>query len=135
MLSSLLRVQPKIASTIPDPEDIFQSSLGLIFTDDLQNQHGDPGTIVQYRSNGYGDLEFDVADPSGEVERTKFAHYLWNSGVLLGEFIGGQGNNSTGEGEWGVRRFRENRTWWLDEDELDDWRVSGETVLELGAGS
>jgi nicotinamide N-methyltransferase len=135
MLSSLLRAQPKSATAIPDPEDIFQSSLGLIFTDDLQNQHGDPGTIVQYRSNGYGDLEFEVADPSGEIERTKFAHYLWNAGVLMAEFVGGHGKKEKGDGEWGVRRFREGRMWWLDEDELDSWKVAGETVLELGAGS
>jgi nicotinamide N-methyltransferase len=135
MLSSLLRARPKLASTIPDPEDIFQSSLGLIFTDDLQNQHGDPGTIVQYRSNGYGDLEFDVADPSGEVERTKFAHYLWNAGVLMGEVIGGEGKNSrVVDEQWGVRRFKDGRTWWLREEEADAWKVNGEKVLELGAG-
>jgi nicotinamide N-methyltransferase len=135
MLSSLLRARPKLATTIPDPEDIFQSSLGLIFTDDLQNQHGDPGNIVQYRSNGYGDLDFDVADPSGEVERTKFAHYLWNAGVLMAEFIGGESKKDlVVEGEWGFRRFTEGRTWWLRDDEADVWRVDGENVLELGAG-
>jgi nicotinamide N-methyltransferase len=135
MLSSLLRAHPKLATTVPEPEDIFQSSLGLIFTDDLQNQHGDPGTIVEYRSNGYGDLEFEVADPSGEVERTKFAHYLWNAGVLMGEFVGGEGTKKSGDGEWGVRRFKEGTTWWLNQDEVQDWRVDGERVLELGAGS
>jgi hypothetical protein len=78
MLSGLLRAIPKSTSYEPDPEDYFQSSLGLIFTDDLQNQHGDPGTYVRYRSNGYGDLDFEVADPRDETARTKFAHYLWN---------------------------------------------------------
>jgi nicotinamide N-methyltransferase len=136
MLSSLLRVQPKVIDATPDTEDIFQSSLGLIFTDDLQNQHGDPGTTVTYRSNGYGDLEFEVADPIGETERTKFAHYLWNAGVLMGEFIGGQkGSKKAASDEiWGVRKFTGGRTWWLDDDEEVRWQVEGQQVLELGAG-
>jgi hypothetical protein len=71
MLSSLLRQLPKSPATEPEPEDIFQYSLGLIFTDDLQIQYGDPGNIVKYRRNGYGDLEFDVADPQGEEERNQ----------------------------------------------------------------
>ncbi|KAF2415963.1 hypothetical protein EJ08DRAFT_703764 [Tothia fuscella] len=138
MLSSLLRVQPKTANAEPEPEDLFQSSLGLIFTDDLQNQHGDPGTTVTYRSNGYGDLEFEIADPSGENERTKFAHYLWNAGVLMGEFVGGRekekGNDSDYDGVWGMRKFEGKREWWLDVDEEEMWKIRGEKVLELGAG-
>jgi nicotinamide N-methyltransferase len=144
MLSSLLRQLPKFPAAEPEPEDIFQYSLGLIFTDDLQIQHGDPGNIVKYRSNGYGDLEFEVADPQGEEERTKFAHYLWNSGVLMSEFVGGRGKErnekrdshqaSNEDEEWGKRKFLEGEEWWLSEEEERKWSVKGETVLELGAG-
>ncbi|KAE9969698.1 hypothetical protein EG327_010506 [Venturia inaequalis] len=142
MLSSLLRALPKSKEAVPEPEDIFQYSLGLIFTDDLQIQHGDPGTTVNYRSNGYGDLEFEVADPQGEEERTKFAHYLWNAGVLMSELVGGRGEERVGkkalhqegeEEEWGKRSF-EKGEWWLDEAEEEKWSVKGERVLELGAG-
>ena len=143
MLSSLLRALPKSPSAKPEPEDIFQYSLGLIFTDDLQIQHGDPGTTVKYRSNGYGDLEFEVADPQGEEERTKFAHYLWNAGVLMSELVGGRGKERDGKRDshqetddeaWGKRKF-EREDWWLNETEEKKWSVEGERVLELGAGA
>lgn len=148
MLSSLLRAIPKSPTAEPEPEDIFQYSLGLIFTDDLQIQHGDSGTTVKYRSNGYGDLEFEVADPQGEEERAKFAHYLWNAGVLMSELVGGpvqQGEergvkekrdslqDEEQEEDWGRRKF-EKGEWWLEETEEKKWRVKGERVLELGAG-
>ena len=137
MLSSLLRSLPKSESYQPDPEDFFQASLGLIFTDDLQNQHGDPNTLVRYRSNGYGDLDFKVSDPNGETERTKFANYLWNASVLMAELIGGRSRASgetTREEEWGSRHFAENKDWWLEEPEEKKWSVKGEKVIELGAG-
>ena len=89
MLPSLLRTHPKTPRPHPSPEDIFQASLGTIFTDDLANSHGDPDTIVTYRSV-YGDLEFEAADPVGEEERMKFAHYVWNAGILMGEVVGGR---------------------------------------------
>jgi nicotinamide N-methyltransferase len=143
MLTSLLRQFPKSTAAEPEPEDIFQYSLGLIFTDDLQIQHGDPGNIVKYRSNGYGDLEFEVADPKGEEERTKFAHYLWNAGALMSELVGGRNNErkekrdsyqAEEEGDWGKRKFPNGEDWWLSEEEERKWSVKDETVLELGAG-
>lgn len=143
MLSSLLCQLPKSPETELEPEDIFQYSLGLIFTDDLQIQYGDPGNIVMYRSNGYGDLEFDVADPQGEEERTKFAHYLWNAGVLMSELIGGRdhernekrdSHRAAEDEDWGKRKFLGEEDWWLSESEEQKWSVKGEKVLELGAG-
>jgi nicotinamide N-methyltransferase len=137
MLSALLRATPKVPSREPEPEDYFQASLGLIFTDDLQNQHGDPDTFVTYRSNGYGDLKLDVADPQGETERTKFAHHLWNAGVLMAELVGGRKKEYKGdieEEEWGRRNFAEGKNWWVDEEEEMKWDVENETVIELGAG-
>jgi len=144
MLSSLLRTSPKQHPPQPEPEDIFQASLGTIFTDDSIS-HGDPGTIVTYRSV-YGDLEFEVADPVGEEERSKFAHYVWNAGVMMGELVGGRMAVIRGEGDKegkeemekeeqrGVRCFEGERSWWLTRAEEEGWSVKGKRVLELGAG-
>ena len=109
MLSSLVRLPP---STSLEPEDIFSSALGLIFTDDLCNQHGDPGSSVIYRSKIYGGIELHLVDPHGEDNRRLFAHYLWNAGVLMAEFVAGSMRPERG-GAWDVR---------------------GSSVLELGAG-
>lgn len=142
MLSSLVFVRHP-PSNIPDPEDIFSSALGSIFTDDLRNEHGDDAdSVIVYKSPKYGELEFTVADPSGEDSRRKFAHYLWNAGVLMGELVGGRAATKEGERmdsglfdneevsrqKWGVEN------WWVGNQEEKLWRVKNETVLELGAG-
>lgn len=116
-----------------DPEDIFGSSLGGVFTDDLQNQHGDdPETVIVYKNARHGNLEFRTADINGEEERRKMAHYLWNAGVLMAELVGGRpeeqidvsGNESWKKGEW-----------WINKEEEKLWSVEGESVIELGAGA
>ena len=113
MLSSLIR-SPSPQSSSPSVEDIFASAPGLIFPDDLCNSHGNPGSSIIYISKHYGDLEFTLADPEGEDERRLFAHYLWNSGIQIGEFLG-RGQH--------------------EEDEcFRNWGVKGERILELGAG-
>ena len=115
MLTSLIRLP---ASTAPSSiEDIFSAAIGLIFTDDLRNQHGDPGSSIIYKSKAYGDLELRLSDPGSEDGRKLFAHYLWNAGVLTAELIGGgtvDGRPMEGRG--------------------GSWSVRGERVLELGAG-
>lgn len=113
MLSSLVRL-PSPRSSSPSVEDIFASAPGLIFTDDLCNSHGNPGSSIVYISKHYGDLEFTLADPEGEDERRLFAHYLWNSSIQIGELLG---SGHRGEDECSRK-----------------WRVMGERVLELGAG-
>jgi hypothetical protein len=120
-------------------EDIFSSSLGGIFTDDLQNQHGDdPDTVIVYRSRRYGDLEFRTADVNGEEHRRKFAHYLWNAGILMAELIGGnpdvRGEHNRDSGVAMVEEDIAQDKWWVTEEEEKAWSVRGETVLELGAG-
>lgn len=105
MLTDKVRVEQCIDSN--EPDDIFSSAVGLIFTDDLRNQHGDPGATVIYKSNRYGDIKLSVADPVGEDDRRLFAHYLWNAGVYLAELI----------------------------SEEEGWSVKDETVIELGAGA
>lgn len=120
-----------------DPEDIFGSSLGGVFTDDLQNQHGDDvDTVIVYKSAVHGNLEFRTADINGEEERRKMAHYLWNAGVLMAELVGGR----PPEGEparidvFGNEGWKDG-AWWVGAGEEEKWRVKGESVVELGAGA
>ncbi|KAK0842540.1 hypothetical protein LTS02_016425 [Friedmanniomyces endolithicus] len=93
-----------------EPKDIFASAPGLIFTDDTRNHHGDPGSIIVYKSKRFGDVELRTVDPEREDERQLFSHYLWNAGIKMAELI-----SSTAAEE-------------------AHWSVKGERVLELGAG-
>lgn len=95
-----------------DPEDIFASAPGFLFTDDLRNLHGDPDSVIIYKSRRFGNIELRTADPEGEDERRLFSHYLWNAGIKMAELI------SSKKGEGG-----------------EGWSVEGEKVLELGAGA
>ena len=120
-----------------DPEDIFGSSLGGVFTDDLQNQHGDdPETVIVYKNASHGNLEFRTADINGEEERRKMAHYLWNAGVLMAELVGGKPSE-----EQIVQRHVDGSEcwkhgeWWMSTEEENLWSVRGESVIELGAGA
>jgi EEF1A N-terminal glycine/lysine methyltransferase len=133
MLPNLLRLIPNTPSS-PSPEDILSSSLSTLFPDDCQVQYGDADTKILYRSARYGDLEFCCADVEVEEERTKFAHYLWNAGVLMAEVVGGAGGRPLEKEDWGRRVFRGGREWWLDVGEERTWAVKGHRVLELGAG-
>ncbi|KAF2201822.1 hypothetical protein GQ43DRAFT_440247 [Delitschia confertaspora ATCC 74209] len=129
MLPSLIRLEYPDAH-VDSSEDLFSTALGTLFPDDLQNQHGDPEARIIYSSALFGDLEFKTANPNGEEERRKFAHYLWNAGVLMGEMIGGRGKGDEWKERGGVRFEK----WWVGEEEHEKWRMEGETVLELGAG-
>jgi predicted nicotinamide N-methyase len=91
-----------------DPEDILSSSLGVIFPDDITNQHGDRENSVIYLSPTFGPISLSLADPKGDDNRQLFSHFLWNAGLQLAEFI--------------------------EEDE-GKWVVKGKRVLELGAGT
>ncbi|SLM35595.1 S-adenosyl-L-methionine-dependent methyltransferase-like [Lasallia pustulata] len=107
MLGSLVRLPPPPTDVDIPVGDIFSSALGLIFTDDLCNQHGDPGSSVIYKSRNYGDIELRLTDPAGEDRRKLFSQYLWNAGVQMAEYLG---------------------------EERGRWSVEGQKVLELGAG-
>ena len=55
----------KIRLSGPDcnePEDILSSSLGVIFPDDITNQHGDLENAVIYLSPGFGSITLSVAE-------------------------------------------------------------------------
>ena len=116
MLTSLVRLP--IISEPSSVEDIFSSALALIFPDDIQAQHGDPGSTVIYKSSAFGDIVLGLVDPVDEESRRRFTQYLWNSGVLMGEMIGRAAMG-------GVSPTKAMGL---------PWSVRGETVLELGAG-
>lgn len=90
-----------------DPEDIFASAPGLIFTDDLRTMHGDDSSVLVYKSKRFGDIQLRTADPEKENDRKLFAHYLWNAGIKMAELVSDDGSR---------------------------WSVRDERVLELGAG-
>lgn len=95
-----------------EPEDFFGESLGVIFPDDITNQHGDSTSKVIFKSERFGDITLALADPEGEDSRRLFSHFLWNAGLQLAEFI-----------EAGV------------DDQGRNWDVHGKKTLELGAGT
>ena len=155
MLLSLLVPHPSsTASTDPTAEDIFSSSLSVIFTDDTKNHHGDPGSKVIYCSSRFGDIELLLSDPAVEEERGLFSHYVWNAGLLMAECAGwgkwgfmrqaevelnGVGKKSDGErvpdGSGEREEEEEERSELQRQFENYEWIVKGERVLELGAGS
>jgi EEF1A N-terminal glycine/lysine methyltransferase len=70
------------------PEDFLSSSLGVIFPDDVMNQHGDDDHSLQYTSPHLPrPLHLDLTEPKGDDDRRLFSHFLWNSSLLLGEFV------------------------------------------------
>ncbi|TKA68932.1 hypothetical protein B0A55_08473 [Friedmanniomyces simplex] len=93
-----------------EPEDIFASAPGLIFTDDTRNHHGEPRSVIVYKSRRFGHIELRTADPEREDERQLFSHYLWNAGINMAELV----SSVTAKDA--------------------RWSVKGERVLELGAG-
>ncbi|TVY55973.1 Protein N-terminal and lysine N-methyltransferase EFM7, partial [Lachnellula cervina] len=107
-----------------EPEDILSSALGVIFPDDITNQHGDPSTPIIYLSPAHGAVHLTLADPRGEDNRRLFSHFLWNAAVLLGEFME-EGEGGGGE-EGGVKGKGKGK---------GTWDVRGLDVLEVGAGT
>ena len=113
MLTFLIRT-PEVP--VESSEEVYSNAVGLLFPDNLRTCHGDAGSHVTYLSKRFGDMELHLADPLSEEDRTLFAHYIWNSGIQMAEFIGQANDPSKTE--------RDTR-----------WDVEGETVLELGAGA
>lgn len=137
MLQSLIRTQPKSDQAQPDPEDIFTSALGLVFTDDTQNFYGDADNVVAYQSRRFQkDFILITADPTGETERRKFAHYVWNASLLMAELLGVKPDDLNWRPQTTLPTWQPNdQDWWLSEEEQETWAVHEESVLELGAGS
>lgn len=97
----------RLSGESTEPEDLFSSSLSVIFPDDITNQHGDASSSPTYISPLFGPLPLSLADPSADSQKL-FSHFLWNAGLQIAEFI---------------------------EDDPQAWGVAGHDVLELGAGT
>lgn len=113
----------------PTQEDIFASSLSILFTDDTQNSHGLPGHSVIYTSPTFGDVTLNIPEhPDAERGRLLFAHYLWNAGVVVADAveIASNRNANTNESTAVEGKVSWNRQY---------WDVRDQDVLELGAGT
>ncbi|CAI7594715.1 unnamed protein product [Penicillium manginii] len=126
------------------PEDFFEWSLASLFPDDAPQFFGDPGQHLLYSSPSYGDLEIAVpsyptqnksateaateqktgADEKVSVQegRTLFAHIVWSSGLVAAEGIEN------------AHLYETNPTA-VGRDAYQIWNVTGQSVLELGAGA
>lgn len=155
MLPGLLHVTyPSKSTDSDDPATFFSSALGTIFSDDLRTQHGDADALITYLPSShpaYAAIELRAADPATDEGRRKFAHYLWNAGVLMAELVAGWGPRGDGGGEdtapgeketqemdrgaWVPFRLADDRAWWVGHEEEKLWSVRGHAVLELGAGA
>nr|OQO21497.1 hypothetical protein B0A51_11288 [Rachicladosporium sp. CCFEE 5018]OQO21817.1 hypothetical protein B0A51_09837 [Rachicladosporium sp. CCFEE 5018] len=92
-----------------EPEDIFAAAPMWLFPDDTVNMHGDPESLIVYKSSRFGEIRLQTADPNKEDERRLFSHYLWNAGLKLAELISQPKADSA-------------------------WSVHDERVVELGVG-
>lgn len=142
MLTDRITLSP---TADPEPEDYLSTSLGVIFPDDITNQHGDSSTPVIYTSPTFGKIFLSLADPVGEGSRRLFAQYLWNAGVFVAVGLEDALTTSSSSSGDGVRSgtgmggemgtgtgARTERGRWMQKDA---WDVRSETVLELGAGT
>ncbi|KAH6840988.1 hypothetical protein B0I37DRAFT_418975 [Chaetomium sp. MPI-CAGE-AT-0009] len=113
-----------------DPEDFFGASLGVIFPDDVANQHGDAEHGLLYMSPHLPrPIPIALADIQTESDRVLWSHCLWNSSLLLAELI-----------EAGTLGFGEGGSDGIPWDcgvapPLKGFDVSGLSVMELGAGT
>ncbi|KAK3370142.1 hypothetical protein B0H63DRAFT_308706 [Podospora didyma] len=131
-----------------DPEDFFASALGVIFPDDVTNQHGDPDHGLLYTSPHLPKpLHIRVADPKGAEDRRLFSHFLWNSSLLLAELVEAgtlkldaaaltstQAGSSSLGGSSGSSISNGNGTVKIAAP-ASDFDVTGCATIELGAGT
>ncbi|KFH40604.1 putative nicotinamide N-methyltransferase-like protein [Hapsidospora chrysogenum ATCC 11550] len=122
-LASRITLQETLA---PEPEDILSASLGVIFPGDTVCSHGDAehSTLLYTSPHLARALLLELADPRGEEERRLFSHYLWNSSLLLAEFVE---RDTLGLAEKGKGKE--------EEEEKVSFDVRGLDVAELGAGA
>ncbi|KAK6534181.1 hypothetical protein TWF281_005514 [Arthrobotrys megalospora] len=100
------RISELSSSADSDPEDLDIFESSLTtIFNDVRNQHGEPGHYVAYASPKYGEIKLGLADIEKE-QTSLFSHHLWNAGVEVAGMI-----------------------------ENGELNVTGETVLELGAGA
>ncbi|KAK4127457.1 hypothetical protein N657DRAFT_641453 [Parathielavia appendiculata] len=111
-----------------DPEDFFAASLGVIFPDDVTNQHGDADHGLLYTSPHLPrGIPLALAEVKSEDDRRLFSHYLWNASLLLAELI-----------EAGTLGLTTTPTTPRDKGiapPVGEFDVSGLKTIELGAGT
>ncbi|KAK0651753.1 nicotinamide N-methyltransferase [Cercophora newfieldiana] len=114
-----------------DPEDFLATSLGVIFPDDVTNQHGDAEHGLEYKSPHLPKpLQIILSDPKGDRDRSLFSHFLWNSSLLLAELVEA--------GTLGLDRVA-SQSFAKDLGNLgppvSEFNVDGLATFELGAGT
>ncbi|KAJ5564095.1 hypothetical protein N7513_000337 [Penicillium frequentans] len=127
------------------PEDILESFLAHLCPDDATAWHGDPGQHLLYSSPHYGDLEIAVpsypeqsnkpSETNGQEKendandvddsRKLFAHFVWNSGLVVAEGV----ENAD------ILQTEDTAVTETQLESINIWNVKGESVLELGAGA
>jgi predicted nicotinamide N-methyase len=121
------------------PEDFLAASLGVIYPDDVTNQHGDADHGLLYTSPHLPKpLQISLADPTRDGDRQLFGHYLWNASLLLAEFVeGGTLGLETLESDPPVLKSlcdshnAHERMY----PPLSTFNIMSKRVLELGAGT
>lgn len=120
-----------------DPEDLFAGSLGVIFTDDVTNQHGDASTALHYTSPHLSKpLRIELSDPKAAQDRSLFSHFLWNASLLLADLIEAgtlglqAGGDTTGAGAGTVELGKN-----VPVPPLKNFDIRGKSTIEMGAGT
>lgn len=127
----VLGLTSRISLTGPteeDPEDILSSSLGVIYPDDVTSLHGDADHGLLYISPHLPrPLGISLSNPQRDEDRRLFSHYLWNSSLLLAEFVEagtlGLGSDPDGSGSPSLH------------PPVSTFDVTSLAILELGAGT
>ncbi|KAK3366050.1 hypothetical protein B0T24DRAFT_410703 [Lasiosphaeria ovina] len=131
----------RLTTNVPEtePEDIMASALGVIFPDDITNQHGDPSHGLIYTSPHLPKpLHIKLADPTADEDRSLFGHYLWNSSLLLAELVeagtlkldAASAPHTAALAAPAQHSDKPVRT-----APLSDFNVAGLSTIELGAGT
>lgn len=126
------------------PEDFLSSSLGVIFPDDVTNQHGDDDHGLLYVSphlpahlpgSKAKPFSISLAEPKKDDERRLFSHYLWNASLLLAELVEAGTLGLSPE----VSGFRPSEVNGFGagsgSGSISDFDISGKSTIELGAGT
>lgn len=120
-----------------DPEDLFAGSLGVIFTDDVTNQHGDAFTSLHYTTPHLPKpLRIELSDPKVAEDRSLFSHFLWNASLMLADLIeagtlglkAGEDTTGAGAGTADVGKI-------VPVAEAKEFDIKGKSTIEMGAGT
>lgn len=124
---SLITRISDVGGETSETEDYFSSSIGIIFTDDVMDQHGSNQHKLLYRSPHLPQpVELALADVEAATDRSLFSHFVWNASLQLAELIEA-GTLGLAEPDAGATAAIAPPT--------SDFNVAGLSVIELGAGT